>query len=97
MVACGSALAAFWLMWVLPRGIRTLHSACGHGGACFLPLMMAVVLVTVPKRGQQTVLAYAAPYFKFGYGVAGADQPSCLFFGLAAWHPPRQPAAEPLH
>lgn len=87
MVACGSALAAFWLMWVLPRGIRTPALSLRAWRRVFRsPLMMAVVLVTAfQSAGQQTVLAYAAPYFKFGYG-ASPEQISLMFawFGSLA-------------
>ena len=50
------------------------------------PLMMAVVLVTAcQSAGQYTVLAYAAPYFKNGYG-ATPEQTSLMFawFGTLA-------------
>ena len=87
MVACGSALAAFWLMWVLPRGIHACTQLAGMaarvslafddgGGAGY----------RVPKRGATNgVLAYAAPYFKFGYG-ASPEQISLMFawFGSLA-------------
>jgi DHA1 family inner membrane transport protein len=48
---------------------------------------MAVVLVTATQSaGQYTVLAYAAPYYKNGFGATpGADQLAvCLVWHLGA-------------
>lgn len=87
MVAVGSFIAAVWLLRVLPSGIRTPTLPWRAWKRVLKsPLMMAVVLVTAcQSAGQYTVLAYAAPYFKNGYG-ATPEQTSLMFawFGTLA-------------
>ncbi|MDE1999062.1 MAG: MFS transporter, partial [Burkholderiales bacterium] len=87
LVSIGSGIAALLLWRVLPQGVRTPALPLRAWKRVFRsPLMMAVVLVTAcQSAGQQTVLAYAAPYFKFGYG-ASPEQISLMFawFGSLA-------------
>ncbi|MGE5453340.1 MAG: MFS transporter [Acidobacteriota bacterium] len=87
LVAAGSLVAAIWLGRVIPAGIRT-PSLPWRAWKRVLksPLMMAVVMVTAcQSAGQYTVLAYAAPYFKNGFG-ASPEQISLMFgyFGSLA-------------
>lgn len=87
LVSIGAGIAALLLWRVLPQGVRTPALPLRAWKRVFRsPLMMAVVLVTAcQSAGQQTVLAYAAPYFKFGYG-ASPEQISLMFawFGSLA-------------
>ena len=86
-VAIGSLMAALWLARTLPKGIRTPALPWRAWKRVLRsPLMMGVVLVTAfQSAGQYTVLAYAAPYFKNGFG-ASPEQTSLMFawFGSLA-------------
>ncbi|HET8871491.1 MAG TPA: MFS transporter [Aquabacterium sp.] len=87
LVASGAAVAALWLWRVLPSDVRTRALPMRAWKRVLRsPVMMAVVLVTAcQSAGQQSVLAYSAPYFKFGFG-ASPEQISTMFawFGALA-------------
>lgn len=81
MIVAVGALAAAWMVHrALPKGIRPPALSWRAWRKVFKsPLLMAVVLVTATQSaGQFTVLAYAAPYYKYDFG-ASPEQISLLF------------------
>ncbi|MDE2401686.1 MAG: MFS transporter [Burkholderiales bacterium] len=86
-VAAGSLISAWAVNRIVPAGIRPpALSLRSWRKVLSSPLMMALVAVTaLQSTGQFTVLAYAAPYFKIGFG-ASPEQISLLFawFGALA-------------
>lgn len=87
MVAVGALIASALVYRSMPKGIRPPSLSWRTWRKVFQsPLLMAVVLVTLfQSAGQYTVLAYAAPYFKIGFG-ANPEQVSLMFgyFGCLA-------------
>lgn len=87
LVAAGGLLAAWMVHKSLPAGIRPPALSMRAWRKVFRsPLLMAVVLVTAcQSAGQFTVLAYAAPLYKYEFG-AGPEQISLMFawFGCLA-------------
>ncbi|TAK97302.1 MAG: MFS transporter, partial [Aquabacterium sp.] len=87
LVAAGGVLAAWMVHKSLPSGIRPPALSMRAWRKVFRsPLLMAVVLVTAcQSAGQFTVLAYAAPLYKFEFG-ASPEQISIMFawFGCLA-------------
>lgn len=87
LVAVGGLLAAWLVHRALPKGIRPPALSWRSWRKVFRsPLLMAVVFVTAcQSAGQFTVLAYAAPYYKNGFG-ANPEQISLMFawFGALA-------------
>lgn len=87
MVAVGSLAAAAMVHRSVPKGIRPPALSLRAWRKVFRsPLLVAVVLVTgFQSAGQFTVLAFAAPYFKHGFG-ANPEQISLMFgyFGALA-------------
>lgn len=87
LVAVGSVGAAWIVHRSLPAGIRPPALSMRAWRKVFRsPLLMAVVLVTAcQSAGQFTVLAYAAPLYKFAFG-ANPEQISLMFawFGCLA-------------
>lgn len=87
LVALASVLAAVLVHVGMPRGIRPPALSWRAWRKVFeSPLLLAVVLVTgLQSAGQFTVLAFAAPYFKHGFG-ASPEQISLMFayFGSLA-------------
>ncbi|MFZ5527901.1 MAG: MFS transporter [Pseudomonadota bacterium] len=80
LVAVGGLVAAAMVHRSMPKGIRPpALSLRAWRKVLQSPLLMAVVLVTAfQSAGQFTVLAYAAPYFKNGFG-ANPEQISLMF------------------
>lgn len=87
MVAAASLVAALLVHAGVPKGIRPPALSWRAWRKVFeSPLLLAVVLVTgLQSAGQFTVLAFAAPYFKHGFG-ANPEQISLMFayFGSLA-------------
>ncbi|RZL10265.1 MAG: MFS transporter [Rubrivivax sp.] len=87
LVAVTALMAAAVVHRSMPRGIRPPALSLRAWRKVFRsPLLLAVVLVTLfQSAGQFTVMAYAAPYFKHGFG-ANAEQISLMFayFGALA-------------
>ncbi|RRS05568.1 MFS transporter [Aquabacterium soli] len=87
LVAVGALFAAALVYRSMPKGIRPpALSWRAWRKVLQSPLLMAVVLVTAfQSSGQFTVLAFAAPYFKHGFG-ASPEQISLMFayFGALA-------------
>jgi predicted MFS family arabinose efflux permease len=87
LVAVGAVGAAWIVNKSVPPGIRPPALSMRAWRKVFRsPLLMAVVLVTAcQSAGQFTVLAYAAPLYKFGFG-ASPEQVSLMFawFGCLA-------------
>lgn len=87
LVAAGGLLAAWMVHKSLPAGIRPPALSMRAWRKVFRsPLLMAVVLVTAfQSAGQFTVLAYAAPLYKFEFD-ANPEQISIMFawFGCLA-------------
>ncbi|CAH0352924.1 MFS transporter [Aquabacterium sp. CECT 9606] len=86
-IAVGSLVAAWAVHRSVPTGIRPPALSMRSWRKVFSsPLMMGLVAVTaLQSTGQFTVLAYAAPYYKIGFG-ASPEQISFLFawFGALA-------------
>lgn len=87
LVAAGGLFAAWMVHTSLPAGIRPPALSMRAWRKVFRsPLLMAVVLVTAcQSAGQFSVLAYAAPLYKFEFG-ANPEQISIMFawFGCLA-------------
>lgn len=80
LVALAALLAAVLVQRSVPRGIKPPALSLRAWRKVFQsPLLVAVVLVTLfQSAGQFTVLAFAAPYFKHGFG-ANPEQISLMF------------------
>ncbi|RZI82740.1 MAG: MFS transporter [Rubrivivax sp.] len=87
IIAAGSLISAWAVHSALPAGIRPPALSMRSWRKVFSsPLMMGLVAVTaLQSTGQFTLLAYAAPYYKVGFG-ASPEQISFLFawFGALA-------------
>jgi len=87
LVGVGAFLSAWAVHRALPHGIRPPAISLRSWRKVFSsPLMMGLVAVTALQScGQFTLLAYAAPYYKTGFG-ATPEQISLLFawFGALA-------------
>lgn len=80
LIAGASLVSCVLVLRSVPRGIRPPALSLRAWRKVFSsPLLVAVVLVTgFQSAGQFTVLAYAAPYFKQGFG-ASPEQISLMF------------------
>ena len=86
-IAVGAMISAWAVHRAVPSGIRPPALSMRSWRKVFSsPLMMGLVAVTaLQSTGQYTVMAYAAPYYKVGFG-ASPEQISFLFawFGALA-------------
>lgn len=87
IVAAGGFLSAWGIHHTMPSGIRPPAISTRSWKKVFSsPLLMGLVAITALQScGQFTILAYAAPYYKEGFG-ASTEQISLLFawFGALA-------------